>query len=186
MSKLLEALAVMAEVTGTDWSKPTVQVIERELCAYPESVVLGAVKRCMSELSRKVTLADILDRIPGQHPGVEHAWGLISKTLANEQLSICWTEEMREAYGAAAPLAGDPVAARMAFKEVYGKLVSEARATRRMPNWSVSLGWDTTLREECIQEAQRLNLISHESAQRLLPDRAPTVEAIAVLKKVGL
>lgn len=183
MSRLLETLAVLAEVTGTEWSKPTIRVVEQELQAYPEPDVLLAIRRCQSELRHKVTLADILDRMPNQRPGVEEAWGLVSQVMNNEQLSICWTDEMREAYGVAAPLTDDLVAARMAFKERYTKLVSEARATRKPIAWSVSLGWDKNLRAECVQEAARKNLISQEYATRLLPYDPPTDEAVKLLEQ---
>lgn len=186
MSKLLEVLAVMAEVTGTEWSKPTIQVIERELLAYQEADVITAVKRCMSELTRKVTLADILDRIPSQHPGVEQAWAMISKVLKNEQVSLCWTEEMREAYGVAAPLASDAVAARMAFKESYSRLISEARVKRRLPDWSVSLGYDKTLRDECVREAAQKNLISQAYTAKLLAHDPPSEAAVKLLEQVGM
>jgi hypothetical protein len=186
MSKLLEALAVLTELTGTEWSAPTVRVIERELLGYPESDVLQALRRCQVELRGRVTLADILDRLPSQHPGVEQAWSLMAKVLGNEQVSICWSEEMREAYGAAAPLAGDPVAARMAFKEVYMRLVSEARAKRRLPSWSVSLGYDKALREECVREASRKNLISQVQTAKLLAHDPPAPEALKLLEQVGI
>lgn len=187
MSKpILEALAVMAELTGTEWSKPTVQVIERELSAYPESDVMMAIRRCQTELRCRVSLADILDRIPSLHPGVEQAWGLITKVMNNEHVSICWTNEMREAYGAAAPLSGDLVAARMAFKETYSKLVSEARATRKMPSWSVSLGYDPAMRAECVREAAQKNLISQAYAVKLLAHDPPSSEAKQLLVGCGM
>lgn len=187
MSKLLELLAVLSEVTGTEWSKPTVQVIERELQAYPEAEVLKAISRCIAECSKRVTLADILDRIPSQHPGVEQAWALVSKVMNNEEISICWTEEMREAYGVAAPLANDAVAARMAFKEAYQRLVGEARAQRRLPAWSVSLGFNKALREECLREAEKKNLLTHAYAARttqLLAADPPTSEATKLLESM--
>jgi hypothetical protein len=186
MSELLEALAVLAEMTGTEWSKPTVKVIEQELRAYPERDVLQAIRRCQGELRGRVTLADLLDRLPSQHPGVEQAWGLICKLLNNEDVSICWTEQMCEAYGAAAPLAGDLVAARMAFKETYVRLVSEARAHRKMPSWSVSLGYDKALRDECVRDAAQKNLISQGCAARLLAHDPPTQEAKELLLSRGM
>lgn len=184
MPKLLEALAVMAEVTGTDWSKPTVQFIEHELAAYPEKDAIIAIRRCMTELKHKVTLADILDRMPSQHPGVEQAWGMVSRVMNNEHVSICWTTQMREAYGASAPLAADMVAARMAFKESYSRLISEARASRQLPSWSVSLGYDVLMREECVREAAQKNLISQVTAAKLLAYDPPTDEAKQLL--IGL
>jgi len=107
MSKLLESLAVLAELTGTEWSKPAIRVIEQELQSYPLPDVLSAIARCGRELRGRVSLADILDRIASQHPGVEEAWGQVSRIMHNEQVSICWTDAMREAYGSAAPLADD-------------------------------------------------------------------------------
>lgn len=186
MSELLEALAVLAEVTGTEWSKPTVQVIERELRAYPERDVLQGIRRCQLELRGRVALADILDRMPCQHPGVEQAWGLVSKVMRSEAVSICWTDEMREAYGAAAPLADDLVAARMAFKECYVQLVSAARASRKVPCWSVSLGYDRTLRDECVRHAADRNLIAADYAQKLLAHDPPTADAQRLLLECGV
>lgn len=182
MSKLLEALAVVCELTGTEWSKPTIKVIEQELSAYPIQDVQLALRRCQTELKGRVTLADILDRIPSQHPGVEEAWGLVAKVIKNEQVSICWTDEMRTAYGAAAPLAADLIAARMAFREVYVKELSGARANRQLPSWSVSLGYDPTMRDECIREAARRNLISQVTAAKLLAHDPPTAEAVKLLE----
>jgi hypothetical protein len=186
MSQLLEALAVMAELTGTDWSKPAIRVIEQELSVYHETDVITAIRKCQGELRHRVTLADILDRIPSQHPGVEEAWGLISKVMNNEQISICWTDQMREAYGVAAPLAEDMVAARMAFKEKYQQLLSEARAVRRMPAWSVSPGWDKTLRAECAQQALQRNLVSQSVAGKMLTYDPPPSEARSLLVDLGV
>lgn len=184
MSKLLESLAVLCELTGTDWSKPTIRVIEQELSAYPPADALAAIERCGREIRGRVSLADILDRIPSQHPGVEEAWATVSKLIHNEDISIIWTQEMREAYGAVAPLAHDKVAARMAFREKYGHLVSMARAKRQLPTWCVSLGYDRALREECVREATRLNLISQVNTAKLLAHDPPTEEARKLLEAI--
>ena len=184
MSNLLEVLAVMCELTGTEWSEQAVKAIERELAGYPLQDAIQAVTQCQREARRKVTLADILDRLPSQHPGVEEAWALVSKTMNNEQISICWTDEMRQAYGSAYPLSDDKVAARMAFKETYSRLVSEARANRRLPSWAVSLGYDPIMRDECVREAAQKNLISQATASKLLAYDPPTAEAVKLLEKL--
>lgn len=183
MSKLLEALAVMAELTGTEWSKPAIKVIQQELSAYPEQDVLGAIRRCQGELRHRVTLADILDRIPSQHPGVEEAWAQVSKVMNNEQVSsIVWTEQMREGFGAAVAVQDDKIAARMAFKEVYTRAVREARANRQLPSWSVSLGYNKALRDECVREAAQRNLISQVYAAKLLAHDPPRDEAMKLIE----
>lgn len=186
MSNLLKALAVTAELTGTDWSKPAIEVIERELSSYPEESVFLALRRCQNEVRYKLTLADILDRLPGQHPGAEEAWSIVSKAMGNEQVSIVWTDPMRKAYGVAAPLTDDPVAARMAFKEKYEDLVSMARAERVSPKWSVSLGYDRNMREDAIKEAEQKNLLSHDQAQHLLRANGFQIEHAGVdIAKIG-
>jgi len=175
-----QAVLVTCELVGQTMTDAAIEGMVAELSRYPEASVMEALLRCRREL-RRLTLADILDRLPGQHPGPEEAWGLVSRCLANEQVSIVWTEEMREAYGTAAALASDPVAARMAFKEVYSKLVSTARAQRRSPSWSVSLGYDPHGRELALSEAVQKNQISQEHAARLLPSGgvvAPEVLAL--------
>ena len=182
MSKLLEAMAVLCELTGTEWSEPAVKVIERELSCYPLPDTLQALERCQRELKHKVSLADILDRIPSQHPGAEEAWAQVVKVMKNEHVSICWTDEMRTAYGAAAPLVNDMVAARMAFKEVYTKELGGARANRRLPRWSVSLGYDQVMRQECVREAMQKNLISQVTAVKLLAHEIPKEEARLLLE----
>ncbi|MDH4329924.1 MAG: hypothetical protein OEW25_01025 [Nitrospira sp.] len=184
MSKLLLSLAVMCELTDTNWSEPTVKAIEQELSAYPEADVLGAIRKCQGELARRVTLADILDRIPSQHPGVEEAWVLVSQTMNNEHISIVWTDQMRKAFGAAVAVQDDKIAARMAFKEVYSRELREARANHVFPVWNVSLGYDPIMREECVKQAAQKNLIGQAYAAKLIAYDPPTEEAVKLLEKL--
>lgn len=184
MSTILKALAVTAELTGTEWSKEACRMIADRLTGYPEPAVLEALARCQGEIKYKLTLADILDRLPGQHPGVEEAWGMVTRVMNNEQLSICWTDDMREAYGAAAPLADDKVAARQAFKEKYSALVAKRRARGTPPTWCVSLGFDKSMRDEAVREAAEKNLISSQYASKLLAHDPPRDEAQKLLESV--
>ena len=76
------------------------------------------------------------------------------------------------------------IAARMAFKEVYTRAVSEARGNRSLPTWSVSLGYDPGMRADCVREAQRKNLISQVYAAKLLAYDPPTDEAVKLIGEV--
>lgn len=184
MSKIVQALTIACEFVGQHIDEYAIAEMAMDLTAYPEEQVLAALKRCRQEL-RSIKFIDIVDRIPGGHPGVEEAWGLIARVMNNEQISICWTDEMRQAYGAAAPLAADRVAARLAFKETYTKLVCDARALRKPIAWGVSLGWDPGMRDECTREAARRNLITQSTAAKLLAHDPPTKEAAQVLDACG-
>ena len=184
MSNVAKALAITAEIIGTEWSKEAAKMIAGQLETYPEHAVMDALARCRCEIKGRLTLADILDRIPGQHPGVEEAWAMVSKVMNNEQISVCWTEDMREAYGTVAPLVDDKVAARMAFKEKYGTLIAQRRAMGKPPTWCVSLGFDRSMRDEAVKEAQAKNLISAGYASKLLAHDVQKETAVKLLEEV--
>lgn len=185
--EIAKAILVTYELVGQSLSDEAAKTILDELSAYPENHVFMALTRCRKEL-RKLTLADILDRIPSGHPGVEEAWGLVSALLGNEEATVVWTDEMREAYGAAVPLKDDLIAARMAFKEVYSKAMGQARADRKAVAWKVSLGLDPHGRQAVIEQAVELGRLKYEHAQKLIPDfsmPSPPVEALALRAAQG-
>ena len=96
------------------------------------------------------------------------AW---SKMPLNEDMSVCWTREMRDAFFVARPLIlnGDIIAARVAFIEKYKKLLSESRANNKIPKYELSLGFDRSMREEALNKALGENLITHEQVKEFLP-----------------
>ena len=100
--------------------------------------------------------AHVIGRIQGivaddARPGVEEAWAVVFRAT-DENSTIVWTAEMAEAFGIARPLvlAGDEVAARMAFKEAYARLVSFAREHRVPTSWTVTLGLDNEQRNSAL------------------------------------
>lgn len=101
--------------------------------------------------------------------GVEEAWAIVSKTLQDERQTIFWTHPMQVAYGTAAELADDPIAARMAFKEVYERELKAARLSGGRPVWQMSPGSDKDMREAAVLEAARLGRIEQAHAAGLLP-----------------
>lgn len=182
---LVEAVGLTYELIGQEISDAALKSVVQELSRYPAAASLEALARCRREC-RKLTLADILDRLPGGYPGAEEAWAIVSSAigprgLEREDVSIVWTDEMREAFGVALSLGSDKVAARLAFKEAYAKRVSIARANHQRPCWSVSLGYDPKGREVAVQQALSRSHISQEHAARLLPPGdvvAPDVQAL--------
>jgi hypothetical protein len=183
--RVVQALTVAFQFVGQAMPDAALEEMAVDLAAYAEADVLAALKRCRSEL-KVIRYGDVLDRIPGGHPGAEEAWAIVSaaigpRGLEREDVSIVWTNEMREAFGVALPLGEDKVAARMAFKEAYTARVSVARANRQRPQWAVSLGYDPQGREVAVQQALSKNQISQVQAARLLPPGgvvAPEVMAL--------
>src|SRR5579875_1878473 len=166
---LLAAIRLTYEVVGQPMSDLMLASLASELAAYDEAAVRAALARCRREL-RRITLADILDRLPGAHPGPDEAWALVAPALADERVTVVWTDAMAEAAGVARALAADPIAARKAFQEAYAVAVGRARAQGQgLPRWWVSLGTDRAGAEPVIREAVHAGRLSAQAARHYVP-----------------
>ena len=114
-------------------------------------------------------ILEVLDKIkPDGRPTADEAWAMIPR---NEEASAVMTNEMAEALHIAQPLLdeGDQIAARMAFKEAYGRVVDTAKRNGVRPTWFPSLGSDKDGREAVLAEAVRLGRLKADHAIGLLP-----------------
>lgn len=163
---LIKLVAVTAELLGTELSEPGLEMMLADLSAYAEPDVGQALTRCRRECRHRLTLADIVARLPHQPPGPEEAWArAVAARLWEEQTTVVLARAIVEAFPHA--LWPDRVAARMAFLEVYpGKLREYGTET-----W-VSLGWDRPGRETAVQEAVQQGRLSLAAARRALPGLA--------------
>jgi len=180
--KLHEAIAVTYAAVGQELSDAAMAIMSNDLAGYPPNGVMQALSRCRKEL-RKITLADILERIPGGHPGPEEAWAIVSPALNDERCTIIMTNEMSEAFGVALGLSDDSIAARMAFKETYSRLVAESRDKGTAINWFASLGHDKSGREGPLLDAMAKGRFTAPHVKKLLPYHEVTPEALALLEK---
>jgi hypothetical protein len=166
--RLLQAIAVTAELTGTLLSEAAARVVAADLAKFPEAQVLGALTRCRKELKGRLTLAEIISRLADGRPGPEEAWAMLP---AGEHDTVVWTEEMRIAWGVVRNMLADGqrVAARMAFLERYRVLVAEARDAGVTVKWSATLGQDARGREAAITDAREKGRLSEEQVRCYLP-----------------
>lgn len=169
--ELAKAVAVTAELTGTNLSETAIRVMLDDLARYPAPQVMGALTRCRRELKGRLTIADILTRLDDGRPGAEEAWAMVPKGEAD---TVVWTEEMSRAMSVAHDLLdrGDDVGARMAFKELYLRECQSARDRNIPVSWSVSFGWDTQGRESVIRAAVARGRLTSDQARIYLPDFA--------------
>jgi hypothetical protein len=166
-SKLLQTIQATAEIYGRTMSAFSAEILLNDLSEYPEADILKSLTRCRKELRSFPTLAEIISRIDDGRPGVEEAWAMLPK---DESASVVWTEEMRDAFGVVrSQLDSDPIAARMAFKEVYSRLLTDSRASRKAPKWEPSLGFDRHSRDAALQEAVSKGRLEIGYAQSLSP-----------------
>lgn len=174
--KVREALKLMAQLSGRELSPAAVAMLFMDLEGFTEEAVLVALERCRRELRGFPSLADIVARIDDGHPGVDEAWAMLP---ISESDSVVWTDQMREAFGDVRHLLErDEIAARMAFKEIYGRLLGEARFNRTPPRWTPSLGHNPAGRTRVVKEAVARGRLSEAQARLLLPDvpAAPPVK----------
>lgn len=166
--KLLDIVKATGEIYGKQISLAAALMFLIDLEAYNSDLITGALSKCRKELKSFPTVADVIARIDDGRPGVEEAWALIPK---DEYGSVVWNDEIAEAYGACRRLLeSDPIAARMAFKESYSKVVAERRNAGAIPTWTASLGFEKSGREAALREAISKKRLSALEAQAILPE----------------
>jgi len=189
LSQLAAALVVTAEVIGHELSPAAAKSMARRLVAEDHAAVGTALDRCMRDLSGRLTLAAVLQRLPNGFPGAEEAWAQCPR---DEAQTVIWSEQSAHAYGMAAPLLaeGDAVAARMAFRETYRRLVQEAIERGDKACWTVSLGTSVLGRHDALRgavERGQLTQARAESCGLLPPATSPAPQLVSgVGKKLKL
>lgn len=167
-SELLKALAVTAELTGTQLSDAAMTALATVLQVHSDSSVLVALARCRVEVRPGgLTLGAVLERLDDGHLGPEQAWALVA--ALTEEDTVIWTDQIAHAWMAARPILHDRVAARMAFLEAYRVAVATARATGARPRWWVSLGLDPARRTGPVLEAVEAGRLPEAVIRAVLP-----------------
>jgi hypothetical protein len=183
-STLLQAVAVTAELCGRTFSPEAAAVFVSDLDGFSEPALLAALKRCRREVRGVLTVQDVVSRIDDGRPGAEEAWAMVPK---DEATTVVWTDEMREAYGVASMLLqDDAIGARMAFREAYTRLVSDARANAIPTKWSASLGHDSRSRDVVLLDAVAKGRLSFEHAKEFAPSLTLTAPSIKAIQGVVL
>lgn len=183
-NELLAAIAVATEATGTEMSKTAILFVEQELSLFPLNIALSALRRACRECGRgRFCLKEVLDRIDDGRPTADEAWALVPM---DEDKTVVWNDEICEAWSTARGLIkeGDHIAARMAFKEAYKRVVTKAKEQGKAPHWWASLGHDPHGRAPAIQEAVELGRLPAPEYREYLPLPAPNTEGIKRLENL--
>lgn len=190
MQKILENIAATAELMGQQISPIAAAMMAKDLSAYPQELVIEALTLLRRESKFKLSLAAVIEKIeqlqPDGRPGADEAWAMIPR---DEYTSAVLSDEMNSALHLAQPLLdeGDQVAARMAFKQSYERIVAENKRAGIMPKWYPSLGWDKDGRESVLAEAVRLGRLDARQAIGLVgPDSVVPMLEVAGEAKLAL
>lgn len=172
MRKLLENIAATAELMGREISPAAAMMMAKDLEQYPSDVVIQALSNLRRDAKSRFSTGAIIEQIeklqPDGRPGADEAWAMIPM---DEYVSTVMTQEMADALHIAQPLLdeGDKIAARMAFKEAYSRIVETNKRNGVKPSWFPSLGHDKEGRESVLAEAVRLGRLDADHAIGLLP-----------------
>lgn len=168
---LIQSVAVTAELCGgTQLSELAAKAFLEDLARFPEASVIAALARCRKELTGRLTVAAVIQRIPGGRPGPEEAWAISSKGGTSESITKVWTQEMFAAFIDVQEIydSEGPIPARMAFKEIYARHVAEAEASGRPVEWQITQGNDAGGRAPAIEKAILAGYITLQDLPRIL------------------
>lgn len=183
---LVQQIVGTSELLGQEIKPAAAAMLAEDLAGYPREVLAKAFARVRTEHTGRLTPKVILDRIDEAmgRPGANEAWAMAVNAL-DERNTVVWTTEMSDAWGVARELAAerDLVGARMAFIAAYERLVRTARDERRLPEVSVSVGWDSALRALAVEKAVQLGYLPLEQAVEHVPALrlAPGLPPVALL-----
>lgn len=118
---------------------------------------------------------------PNAWLAADEVWARMPKSEAD---SAMMTKESAEAMGAATALLeiGDKVAARMAFKSAYDRLVDQAKAEGRAPVYFASFGTEKSHHSTMLANAVQAGQIELQHAIELAPEHAPDIVAMVGVK----
>ena len=166
----IDMLQTTVELYGSKLTAGSVSIWTAVMGKYDFEDVRDALAMHIANSPHAPKPSDLINFINAKdgRPGADEAWAMVPH---NESVSAVLSQEMLTAMGSSNPLLdeGDAVAARMAFKSAYTRLVNEARAISRPAEWFPSLGDDKFGRQEVIKEAVRLGRLSINHATKLLP-----------------
>ena len=168
-AELAVALCATAETLGQTLSANAAALMAQDLADYGMDDLANALQACRRELTGKLTLAAILQRIQEAdgRPDPNEAWS-IALAASDEAESVVLTEEIRQAMSASAPgmAQRDKVGARMSFLSAYQRLVDTARRVGLPVVWSLSMGHDPQRRIAALEEAGRLGRLPAPEVQQ--------------------
>ena len=170
--QILEAVAVAAELTGTELCDVAKGAMVEELAAHDLQTVLNALNRCRKELTGRLTLAAILQRLDTGLPSADEAFGMLVEGWRNEALTVVVPAiAMRAAGNGAQELyfCGDKTGARMAFKGAYERLAANVQGKAA---WFVSAGNDRDQRSAAVMAAVKAGRLEQQQAAGYLPHEA--------------
>ncbi|HEY6612727.1 MAG TPA: hypothetical protein VIZ86_16555 [Pseudomonas sp.] len=169
-AQLAQAICATAEALGHDMSADAATLMAGDMACYPVLDVAEALRACRRELTGRLTIAAILQRLQKRdgHPEPDEAWA-IALQAGDEAMTVVMTAEIQAALSIATPVlsAGDKIGGRRTFLVAYERILAQSRAADRPASWIVSYGHDQGHRLLALEEAGRLGRLTDADVARL-------------------
>lgn len=187
-NKFCEAWSVAQElgVNGKLFSKAAMTALFEDFESYPLEIINKALVYHRRNNKYAPSSNDIIELLSPKattlHIGAEEAWAIALQSF-DERLPIVLTKEILEAKATVQGIydSGDSIGARMAFKEIYNRILLTANEVK----WFVTQGDDKSLTESCVKQAVDMGRLPKgtEAKYRL---EAPTITYQALIEQEGI
>jgi hypothetical protein len=166
-SRLLDATCKLVTRNAYTHDAQNTALFFRAVSAYSLSEVRAAFDAHIRDPKRgrfAPTPSDLIAHVATRgdgRPGADEAWAIALKGR-DEADTVVWTQEILTAWTTSREVLGlgDEVGARMAFREVYERLVRESRASGAKVEWRAMLGHDAGRRESVLRAAVDAGLLA--------------------------
>lgn len=175
-NKVAVLIAGTAEIIGQGLNQTAIAIMCEDLAEWEFNDIQAALTTCRREVKGRLSLKDIIDRLPKKSdelPTADELWGQIYEYLTDEYKTFVLPEmaflALESTNGGVYELAmsGDKTAARMAFKAAYERV---SQGFNGKVKYSIRLGTDRENRANAIKTAYLEKKITKDTAAAFLPD----------------
>ena len=174
--KIADLIEITAEISGNPFKPQVIALMVEDLAEWDFNDIQAALTVCRREVKGRLSLKDIIDRLPkkgDELPSADELCGQVLEYLTDESKSFVLPEmafkALESTNGGIYELAisGDKVAARMAFKAAYERL---SQGFNGKVKYSIRLGTDRENQAAVIKTAYLEKKITKETALPFLPE----------------
>lgn len=171
LEAIIKEVVATAEVLGQEITPKAAKMIAEDIERYSNEDIASGLTACRREITGKLTLAAIVQRIERNdgHPEPNEAWSIAIEGL-DENKTVVTTNEILRAMAVAQPVMniGDKIGARMAFLDAYKREVEASRRSGSSAKWSVSSGWCSESRKVAIEQAVDIGRLPKQQEEKLM------------------
>lgn len=174
--KVAVLIAGTAEIIGQGLNQAAIAIMCEDLAEWEFNDIQAALTVCRREVKGRLSLKDIIDRLPkkgDELPSADELWGQVYEYLTDEYKTFVLPEmafaALENTNGGVYELAmsGDKTAARMAFKAAYERL---SQGFNGKVKYSIRLGTDKENQANAIKTAYLEKKITKDTAAAFFPE----------------